>query len=108
MAASGETIYRLAYMMAIGGAPITETVDGQDYCGVGLDIDDVRRIFNARGWNSSYRHRSWQRAIEMWEEFHNVRRIGHTVFFVPKFCDMTTCAVKIQSAMTENAVAVIS
>lgn len=107
MAASGATIYRIAYTKAISGTPrVEETRDGT-YTGMGLDIDEIRDIFYHRGWNPEYSHQAWQRCLAQWEDFDNIKRIGRTIFFIPRFCDRTNCAVKIERAMPEGAEAVI-
>lgn len=107
MAASGAAVYRQAYIQAISGPAKVEPLDGVDYCGMGLTVKEIRAIFESRGWNPSYSHQSWQRALATWEEFHNIRRIGKSVFFIPRDCDRTMCAVKIERIMTPQAVAVI-
>lgn len=107
MAASGATIYRTAYTMAISGPGRVETTKDGTYCGMGLDIDEIRTLFYTRGWNPAYSHQAWQRCLAQWEDFHNIKRIGRSIFFIPKFCDQTTCATKIERIMTPDAVAVI-
>lgn len=107
MAASGATIYRIAYTKAISGMPRIEETKEKTYCGMGLDLEDIRGIFYSRGWNPAYSHQAWQRCIAQWEDFDNIRRIGRSIFFIPRFCDRTNCAVKIEKVMPEGAEAVI-